>query len=184
MGSLHLARPPPRRLLPVPYCAANTLKQNLLLKKKMKALLLLFGFLLCLHLSESFSYRGVGALSRNRNRGSNRGYLRNLGGGRSRMGGMGFGKRAYDFYGPEEEPDYYDVLDGVDLDQLTEAERDVLGLEDKGAELGTEAEKRGISSLKGKRGLGGALASLRSRGRGKRGALSSLRNQGFYKYNI
>ena len=26
----------------------------------------------------------------------------------------------------EEEPDYYDVLDGVDLDQLTEAERDVL----------------------------------------------------------
>merc|ERR1712012_53962 len=169
---------------PVPYCAANTLNQNLLLKKKMKALLLLFGFLLCLHLSESFSYRGVGALSRNRNRGSNRGYLRNLGGGRSRMGGMGFGKRAYDFYGPEEEPDYYDVLDGVDLDQLTEAERDVLGLEDKGAELGTEAEKRGISSLKGKRGLGGALASLRSRGRGKRGALSSLRNQGFYKYNI
>merc|ERR1712018_829904 len=124
------------------------------------------------------------ALSRNRNRGSNRGYLRNLGGGRSRMGGMGFGKRAYDFYGPEEEPDYYDVLDGVDLDQLTEAERDVLGLEDKGAELGTEAEKRGISSLKGKRGLGGALASLRSRGRGKRGALPSLRNQGFYKYNI
>merc|ERR1712013_382935 len=182
---------------PVPYCAANTLKQNLLLKKKMKALLLLLGFLICLHLSESFSYRGVGALSRNRNRGSNRGYLRNLGGGRSRMGGMGFGKRAYDFYGPEEEPDYYDVLDGVDLDQLTEAERDVLGLEDKGAELGTEAEKRaadmpvehsdpeekrGISSLKGKRGLGGALASLRSRGRGKRGALSSLRNQGFYKY--
>ena len=36
--SLHLARPPPRRLLPVPYCAANALNQNLLLKKKMKVI--------------------------------------------------------------------------------------------------------------------------------------------------
>ena len=36
--SLHLARPPPRRLLPVPYCAANTLNQILLLKKKMKVI--------------------------------------------------------------------------------------------------------------------------------------------------
>ena len=32
---------------------------------------------------------------------------------------------------PEEETDCYDVLDGVDLDQLTKAERYVLGLEDK-----------------------------------------------------
>ena len=31
----------------------------------------------------------------------------------------------------EEGPDCYDVLDGVDLDQLTKAERYVLGLEDK-----------------------------------------------------
>ena len=31
----------------------------------------------------------------------------------------------------EEGPDCYDVLDGVDLDQLTKAEWDVLGLKDK-----------------------------------------------------
>merc|ERR1711990_1032198 len=68
----------------------------------MKVLLLLAGLLLCLHLSEGFSYRGN--IMRNRNRGgSNRGYLRNLGGGgRQRMGGMGFGKRAYGFDEPIE----------------------------------------------------------------------------------
>ena len=65
-----------------------------------QVLLFLAGLLLCLHLSEGFSYRGN--VMRNRNRGSgSRSYLRTLGGGgRQRMGGMGFGKRAYDFYNP------------------------------------------------------------------------------------
>merc|ERR1712210_115127 len=142
----------------------------------MKVLLLLAGLLLCLHLSEGFSYRGN--VMRNRNRGgSGRGYLRNLGGGgRQRMGGMGFGKRAYGFdYG--EPIEFYDDMDenGEDISDLIEEQAG----EDRG-----EAEKRGISSLKGKRAFGMALSSLRSRGRGKRGALSSLRNQGFVKYNI
>merc|ERR1712203_37173 len=115
---------------------------------------------------------------RNRNRGgSSRGYLRNLGGGgRQRMGGMGFGKRAYgsDYGEPIE---FYDDMDenGEDISDL---------FEEQAGEDGGEAEKRGISSLKGKRAFGMALSSLRSRGRGKRGALSSLRNQGFVKYNI
>merc|ERR1712032_1378230 len=112
--------------------------------------------LLCLHLSEGFSYRGN--VMRNRNRGSgSRSYLRNLGSGgekRSLSSLRGFtGRRSsYKRAGeaPEQEPE----------------------------------EKRGISSLKGKRAFGMALSSLRSRGRGKRGALSSLRNQGFVKYNI
>merc|ERR1712210_380050 len=142
----------------------------------MKVLLLLAGLLLCLHLSEGFSYRGN--VMRNRNRGgSGRGYLRNLGGGgRQRMGGMGFGKRAYGFdYG--EPIEFYDDMDenGEDISDL---------IEEQAGEDGGEAEKRGISSLKGKRAFGMALSSLRSRGRGKRGALSSLRNQGFVKYNI
>merc|ERR1712032_1090318 len=140
--------------------------------------------LLCLHLSEGFSYRGN--VMRNRNRGSgSRSYLRNLGsGGRQRMGGMGFGKRAYDFYNPDEEQqDYYDELDEAELERLEEAAK-ILDMEEKAGEVGSEAEKRGISSLKGKRAFGMALSSLRSRGRGKRGALSSLRNQGFVKYNI
>merc|ERR1712212_577138 len=157
------------------------------LLKTMKVLLLLAGLFLCLHLSEGFSYRGN--VMRNRNRGSgSRSYLRNLGGGgRQRMGGMGFGKRAYDFYNPDEEQqDYYDELDEAELERLEEAAK-ILDMEEKAAgEVGSEAEKRGISSLKGKRGisslkgkraLGMALSSLRSRGRGKRGALSSLRNQ-------
>merc|ERR1739842_79915 len=79
----------------------------------MKVLLLLAGLLLCLHLSEGFSYRGNVMRTRNRG-GSGRGYLRNLGGGgRQRMGGMGFGKRAYIEYGdpipdPNAEPiEYY-----------------------------------------------------------------------------
>merc|ERR1712032_508443 len=144
------------------------------LLKTMKVLLLLAGLLLCLHLSEGFSYRGN--VMRNRNLGS---------GGRQRMGGMGFGKRAYDFYNPEEEQqDYYDELDEAELERLEEAAK-ILDMEEKAAgEVGSEAEKRGISSLKGKRAFGMALSSLRSRGRGKRGALSSLRNQGFVKYNI
>merc|ERR1712055_958692 len=176
------------------------------LLKTMKVLLLLAGLLLCLHLSEGFSYRGN--VMRNRNRGSgSRSYLRNLGGGgRQRMGGMGFGKRAYDFYNPDEEQqDYYDELDEAELERLEEAAM-ILDMEEKAGEVGSEAEKRagespeqdpeekrgisslkgkrGISSLKGKRAFGMALSSLRSRGRGKRGALSSLRNQGFVKYNI
>merc|ERR1712088_1113530 len=145
------------------------------LLKTMKVLLLLAGLLLCLHLSEGFSYRGN--IMRNRNRGgSNRGYLRNLGGGgRQRMGGMGFGKRAYGFDEPIE---FYPDTDenGEDLFYPV--------YPDQEEEDGGEAEKRGISSLKGKRAFGMALSSLRSRGRGKRGALSSLRNQGFVKYNI
>merc|ERR1712083_255282 len=154
------------------------------LLKTMKVLLLLAGLLLCLHLSEGFSYRGN--VMRNRNRGSgSRSYLRNLGGGgRQRMGGMGFGKRAYDFYNPDEEQqDYYDELDEAELERLEEAAK-ILDMEEKAGEVGSEAEKRSISSLKGKRAFGMALSSLRSRGRGKRGALSSLRNQGFVKYNI
>merc|ERR1719370_1912957 len=163
------------------------------LLKTMKVLLLLAGLLLCLHLSEGFSYRGN--VMRNRNRGSgSRSYLRNLGsGGRQRMGGMGFGKRAYDFYNPDEEQqDYYDELDEAELERLEEAAK-ILDMEEKAGEVGSEAEKRslsslrgftgrrssykrGISSLKGKRAFGMALSSLRSRGRGKRGALSSLRN--------
>merc|ERR1712210_451440 len=87
----------------------------------MKVLLLLAGLLLCLHLSEGFSYRGN--VMRNRNRGgSGRGYLRNLGGGgRQRMGGMGFGKRAYGFdYG--EPIEFYDDMDenGEDISDLIE----------------------------------------------------------------
>merc|ERR1712088_59178 len=90
----------------------------------MKVLLLLAGLLLCLHLSEGFSYRGN--IMRNRNRGgSSRGYLRNLGGGgRQRMGGMGFGKRAYDFdYGVQE---YYPDTDenGEDLFYQDQEEED------------------------------------------------------------
>merc|ERR1712212_1270467 len=126
------------------------------LLKTMKVLLLLAGLLLCLHLSEGFSYRGN--VMRNRNRGSgSRSYLRNLGsGGRQRMGGMGFGKRAYDFYNP------YDELDEAELERLEEAAK-ILDMEEKAAgEVGSEAEKRageapeqepeekrGISSLKG-----------------------------------
>merc|ERR1712037_1016283 len=143
----------------------------------MKVLLLLAGLLLCLHLSEGFSYRGN--IMRNRNRGgSNRGYLRNLGGGgRQRMGGMGFGKRAYGFDDGEPIEFYPDTDEnGEDLFYPV--------YPDQEEENGGEAEKRGISSLKGKRAFGMALSSLRSRGRGKRGALSSLRNQGFVKYNI
>merc|ERR1712083_420136 len=120
-------------------------------------------------------------------------------GGRQRMGGMGFGKRASnDFYYPDS--DYFDELDDDELERLEEAAK-VLDMEEEAGEAGGETEKRslsslrgftgrrssykrGISSLKGKRGLGMALSSLRSRGRGKRGALSSLRNQGFVKYNI
>merc|ERR1712088_887481 len=137
----------------------------------MKVLLLLAGLLLCLHLSEGFSYRGN--IMRNRNRGgSGRGYLRNLGGGgRQRMGGMGFGKRAYIEYGDPIADNYEDLY----VDQY-----EPMDLMDGGE----PEEKRGISSLKGKRAFGMALSSLRSRGRGKRGALSSLRNQGFVKYNI
>merc|ERR1711934_462504 len=144
-------------------------KPDQIAQDNMKALLLLVGLLLCLHLSDCFSYRGN--VLRNRNRGGGRSYLRNLGGGRQRMGGMGFGKRASnDFYYPDS--DYFDELDDDELERLEEA-----------GEAGGETEKRGISSLKGKRGLGMALSSLRSRGRGKRCALSSLRNQGFVKYN-
>merc|ERR1711981_707240 len=146
----------------------------------MKVLLLLAGLLLCLHLSVGFSYRGN--IMRNRNRGgSGRSYLRNLGGGgRQRMGGMGFGKRAYGF-------DYYDVPDYDALDEELERLNEAANLDlldEEAGDVGSEAEKRGISSLKGKRAFGMALSSLRSRGRGKRGALSSLRNQGFVKYNI
>merc|ERR1712037_133595 len=143
----------------------------------MKVLLLLAGLLLCLHLSEGFSYRGN--IMRNRNRGgSSRGYLRNLGGGgRQRMGGMGFGKRAYGFDDGEPIEFYPDTDEnGEDLFYPV--------YPDQEEENGGEAEKRSLSSLKGKRAFGMALSSLRSRGRGKRGALSSLRNQGFVKYNI
>merc|ERR1712222_271147 len=101
------------------------------LLKTMKVLLLLAGLLLCLHLSEGFSYRGN--VMRNRNRGSgSRSYLRNLGsGGRQRMGGMGFGKRAYDFYNPDEEQqDYYDELDEAELERLEEAAK-ILDMEEK-----------------------------------------------------
>merc|ERR1711953_152925 len=164
-------------------------KPDQIAQDNMKALLLLVGLLLCLHLSDCFSYRGN--VLRNRNRGGGRSYLRNLGGGRQRMGGMGFGKRASnDFYYPDS--DYFDELDDDELERLEEAAK-VLDMEEEAAEAGGETEKRGISSLKGKRGisslkgkrgLGMALSSLRSRGRGKRGALSSLRNQGFVKYNI
>merc|ERR1712210_352217 len=156
----------------------------------MKVLLLLAGLLLCLHLSEGFSYRGN--VMRNRNRGGGgRGYLRNLGGGgRQRMGGMGFGKRAYGFdYG--EPIEFYDDMDenGEDISDLFEEQAGEDGGDEEKRASGEAPEqdleeKRGISSLKGKRAFGMALSSLRSRGRGKRGALSSLRNQGFVKYNI
>merc|ERR1712203_64676 len=96
--------------------------------------------LLCLHLSEGFSYRGN--IMRNRNRGgSNRGYLRNLGGGgRQRMGGMGFGKRAYGFDEPIE---FYPDTDenGEDLFYPV--------YPDQEEEDGGEAEKRSLSSLRG-----------------------------------
>merc|ERR1712210_288265 len=159
----------------VPYCSLTT--QQPPTDQIMKVLLLLAGLLLCLHLSEGFSYRGN--IMRNRNRGgSSRGYLRNLGGGgRQRMGGMGFGKRAYGFDDGEPIEFYPDTDEnGEDLFYPV--------YPDQEEENGGEAEKRGISSLKGKRAFGMALSSLRSRGRGKRGALSSLRNQGFVKYNI
>merc|ERR1711971_365428 len=159
----------------------------------MKVLLLLAGLLLCLRLSEGFSYRGN--VMRNRNRGgSGRGYLRNLGGGgRQRMGGMGFGKRAFGFdYG--EPIEFYDDIDenGEDISDLFEEQAGEDGGEAEKRSLSSlrgftgrrSSYKRGISSLKGKRAFGMALSSLRSRGRGKRGALSSLRNQGFVKYNI
>merc|ERR1711936_387377 len=182
-----------------PYCSAHTHQPptDQIWPQTMKVLLFLAGLLLCLHISEGFTYRG--SLMRNRNRGGGRSYLRNLGGGRQRMGGMGFGKRASnDFYYPDS--DYFDELDDDELERLEEAAK-VLDMEEEAAEAGGETEKRslsslrgftgrrssykrGISSLKGKRGLGMALSSLRSRGRGKRGALSSLRNQGFVKYNI
>merc|ERR1712130_504794 len=151
----------------------------------MKVLLFLAGLLLCLHISEGFTYRGN--LMRNRNRGGGRSYLRNLGGGRQRMGGMGFGKRAYDYdYGNEDYIDY-GIIQKKNVEYGDEAELE--SLEDQVPaepfqELNDGAEKRGISSLKGKRAFGMALSALRSRGRGKRGALSSLRNQGFVKYNI
>merc|ERR550517_2100533 len=102
---------------------------------------------------------------------------------------MGFGKRAYGF-------DYYDAPDYDALDEELERLNEAANLDlldEEAGDVGSEAEKRGISSLKGKRGIsslkgkrafGMALSSLRSRGRGKRGALSSLRNQGFVKYNI
>merc|ERR1711934_365253 len=157
----------------VPYCSLTN--RHPPTDQIMKVLLLLAGLLVCLHLSEGFSYRGN--IMRNRNRGGgNRGYLRNLGGGgRQRMGGMGFGKRAYESHEPIE---FYPDTDenGEDLFYPV--------YPDQEEEDGGEAEKRGISSLKGKRAFGMALSSLRSRGRGKRGALSSLRNQGFVKYNI
>merc|ERR1712210_101813 len=157
----------------------------------MKVLLLLAGLLLCLHLSEGFSYRGNVMRNRNRGGGSGRGYLRNLGGGgRQRMGGMGFGKRAFGFdYG--EPIEFYDDMDenGEDISDLFEEQAGEDGGEAEKRASGEAPEqdpeeKRGISSLKGKRAFGMALSSLRSRGRGKRGALSSLRNQGFVKYNI
>merc|ERR1712037_70369 len=156
-----------------------------------KVLLLLAGLLLCLHLSEGFSYRGNVMRNRNRGGGSGRGYLRNLGGGgRQRMGGMGFGKRAFGFdYG--EPIEFYDDMDenGEDISDLFEEQAGEDGGEAEKRANGEAPEqdleeKRGISSLKGKRAFGMALSSLRSRGRGKRGALSSLRNQGFVKYNI
>merc|ERR1712037_803505 len=153
----------------------------------MKVLLLLAGLLLCLHLSEGFSYRGN--IMRNRNRGgSNRGYLRNLGGGgRQRMGGMGFGKRAYgfddgepiEFYPDTDENGedlFYPVYPDQEEENGGEAEKRSLSSL-KGFTGRRSSYKRGISSLKGKRAFGMALSSLRSRGRGKRGALSSLRNQ-------
>merc|ERR1712130_862293 len=178
----------------------------------MKVLLFLAGLLLCLHISEGFTYRGN--LMRNRNRGGGRSYLRNLGGGRQRMGGMGFGKTAYDYdYGNEDYSDYgiiqkknVEYGDEAELESLedqvpAEPFQELLSHNDgaeKRASTGEAPEqdpkekrgisslkgKRGISSLKGKRAFGMALSALRSRGRGKRGALSSLRNQGFVKYNI
>merc|ERR1711990_572960 len=151
----------------------------------MKVLLLLAGLLLCLHLSEGFSYRGN--IMRNRNRGgSNRGYLRNLGGGgRQRMGGMGFGKRAYIEYGDPIPGNYDDLYNDQyePMDLMDGGEPEEKRATGEAPEQDPE-EKRGISSLKGKRAFGMALSSLCSRGRGKRGALSSLRNQGFVKYNI
>merc|ERR1712037_310742 len=110
----------------------------------MKVLLLLAGLLLCLHLSEGFSYRGN--VMRNRNRGgSGRGYLRNLGGGgRQRMGGMGFGKRAFGFDDGEPIEFYPDTDEnGEDLFYPV--------YPDQEEENGGEAEKRSLSSLKGKR---------------------------------
>merc|ERR1712210_87393 len=108
----------------------------------MKVLLLLAGLLLCLHLSEGFSYRGNVMRNRNRGGGSGRGYLRNLGGGgRQRMGGMGFGKRAFGFdYG--EPIEFYDDMDenGEDISDL---------FEEQAGEDGGEAEKRSLSSLRG-----------------------------------
>merc|ERR1711910_254600 len=110
-------------------------KPDQIAQDNMKALLLLLGLLLCLHLSDCFSYRGN--VLRNRNRGGGRSYLRNLGGGRQRMGGMGFGKRASnDFYYPDS--DYFDELDDDELERLEEA-----------GEAGGETEKRSLSSLRG-----------------------------------
>merc|ERR1712024_99939 len=167
----------------VPYCSLTTLQPPT--DQIMKVLLRL-------HLSEGFSYRGN--IMRNRNRGgSSRGYLRNLGGGgRQRMGGMGFGKRAYGFDEPIEfYPDtdengedlFYPVYPDQEEEDGGEAEKRATGEkpEDWNPEekrgISSLKGKRGISSLKGKRAFGMALSSLRSRGRGKRGALSSLRNQ-------
>merc|ERR1719458_2457661 len=112
-----------------------------------------------------------------RNRGGGgRGYLRNLGGGgRQRMGGMGFGKRTFGFdYG--EPIEFYDDMDenGEDISDLFEEQAGEDGGEAEKRSLsslrgftgrrssykrasGGEApeqdleEKRGISSLKGKR---------------------------------
>merc|ERR1719458_2118811 len=109
-----------------------------------------------------------------------------------RVGGMGFGKRAYGFdYG--EPIEFYDDMDenGEDISDLIEEQAGEDGGEAEKRATGEAPEqdpeekrsisslkgKRGISSLKGKRAFGMALSSLRSRGRGKRGALSSLRNQ-------
>jgi len=70
------------------------------------------------------------------------------------MGGMGFGKRAYDFYNPdndhdEEQQDYYDELDEAELERLEEAAK-ILDMEEKaGGEVSSEAEKRSLSSLRG-----------------------------------
>merc|ERR1711936_61809 len=148
----------------------------------MKVLLFLAGLLLCLHISEGFTYRGN--LMRNRNRGGGRSYLRNLGGGRQRMGGMGFGKRGNDEFGPllgGPDYNYSDEYGTPDEKRNVEygEEAELESLEDQVPaqpfqELLSHndgAEKRGISSLKGKRAFGMALSALRSRGRGKRGAL-------------
>merc|ERR1712179_543341 len=175
--------------------------RSLPLTYRMKVPLILLGCLLCLRLSAGFSrgaHVAIGSV-RGRNpysggRSYGRGYLQE--GGRQ-MGGMGFGKRAQDYYSPEEEQDTEYEYEDVDIPstlrylqqledyaRIMEQEKEddekrggMASLARMKSDAGMEA-KRGMASLaridsytnpENKRGL----SSLRGLN-GKRG-LSSLR---------